>query len=71
MLALSRKQEQEVFLFVGKIKITCKVLYLDNQRVRLGWDAPQEVKILRSEVYEVMRRLPDGGGNIAIPDENA
>ena len=66
-MALSRKQEQEVFLFVGKIKITCKVLYLDSQRVRLGWDAPQEVKILRSEVYDTLQHLGDGGESVAIP----
>jgi carbon storage regulator CsrA len=68
MLALTRKQEQEVFLFVGKIKITCKVLHLDDNRVRLGFDAPPEVTILRSEIYEVTRRLPDCGGNVAKPD---
>lgn len=68
MLALSRKTEEEVLLFFDKIQITCKVLYLDDKRVRLGFDAPPEVKILRREVYEVTRRLLDGGENVAKPD---
>lgn len=70
MLALGRKHEQEVFVFVGKIKITVKVLYIDNQRVRLGFDAPPEVKILRSEVYDALQRLEEGGADIAIASDN-
>lgn len=51
MLVLTRKKEESIVLLVaGGIKIT--VLRADGGRVKLRIDAPQDIQILRSELYE-------------------
>lgn len=49
MLVLSRKQAESIQVDGG---ITIKVLEVRGGRVRLGIDAPQSVRIRRSEVVE-------------------
>lgn len=49
MLILSRKTGQS--FSIGK-HITIKVLEIEGDRVGLGIEAPKEMKILRTELYE-------------------
>ena len=51
MLALGRKLGDVTYLDVpgvGRIAVT--VLLIDRDRVRLGFEAPKEVKIMREEL---------------------
>lgn len=52
MLILTRK-EQESIIIGPNIRIT--VLEIDRNKVRLGIEAPKEVRIDREEVYRAMR----------------
>lgn len=49
MLILSRKTGQS--LSIGK-NITIKILEIEGDRVQLGIEAPKEMKVLRTELYE-------------------
>lgn len=48
MLVLSRKPDQEIH--VPQYGIKFRVLGVDGKRVRIGIDAPDDVRILRDEV---------------------
>ena len=52
MLVLTRKTEESLLLG-GEIRIT--VLSVNGDKVRLGIDAPQSVKILRGETVDQAR----------------
>jgi carbon storage regulator len=49
MLILSRKTGQS--LSIGK-HITIKILEIEGDRVGLGIEAPKDMKVLRTELYE-------------------
>ena len=53
MLVLTRKLNETIKIG-DNIEITVVGIYGDN--VRIGIEAPREVKILRSEVYEEIQR---------------
>ena len=53
MLVLSRKLNE--CIVIGD-DITITVVEIRGDRVRLGFDAPKEVPVHRSEVYEAIRR---------------
>lgn len=55
MLALSRKPGQAIVLN-GVIKIY--VLGIEHDRVKLGFEAPPDVQIVRSELLDDARRDP-------------
>ena len=59
MLVLSRKKGEVIK--IGE-NITVKVLGLSGDRVRIGLDAPDDVRIHRLEVYE---RIQEEGENAA------
>lgn len=62
MLVLSRKQDQEVH--VPQFGIKFRVLGVDGKRVRIGIDAPRDVRIIRSELEPNTAR----GGDASAPD---
>lgn len=49
MLILSRKWHEAVHLKVGGILIRVSVVEICGDKVRLGFDAPEEVKICRPD----------------------
>jgi carbon storage regulator len=53
MLVLSRRAE-EAIVIGDNIIIT--VLEIDGARVKLGIEAPRSVEVLRSEIYEAVKR---------------
>jgi carbon storage regulator len=52
MLVLSRRKDEKIFVQVPGVEepIKITVVQIDSSRVRLGFDAPPEVTILRSEL---------------------
>jgi carbon storage regulator len=57
MLALTRKTDESVFLDGGRIKVT--VLWIRGDRVRLGFNAPQDCRIDREEVHLARQRTTE------------
>lgn len=53
MLVLSRKRNEKIVID-GQIVVT--VVDIRGDKVRLGIEAPKDVSIHRSEVYEVLKR---------------
>jgi carbon storage regulator CsrA len=66
MLCLGREQDQAVQIGAGPNKITVTVLQVKNGHVRLGFDAPREIPIVRTELLkydleeEVQKALDNG-----------
>ena len=58
MLVLSRKRDEKIILRTpGQEDIELTVVRIDNQnRVRLGINAPQEVSVIRSELEDTVAR---------------
>ncbi|REJ72281.1 MAG: carbon storage regulator [Planctomycetota bacterium] len=54
MLVLSRKKNESIII---DDRITVTVVEIRGDKVRLGIEAPREVPIHRSEVYEAIRRV--------------
>ena len=52
MLILSRKKSESIRIMLDGKEVVLTVLSQNPASVRLGFDAPQEVKILRSELKE-------------------
>lgn len=52
MLVLSRKKNESIM--IGE-KIEVKILSVDGDQVKLGIVAPKDVKVHRSEVYELIQ----------------
>lgn len=48
MLILTRKKEESIL--IGK-QIAVKVLDIEGERVKIGIEAPKDMKILRKELY--------------------
>ncbi len=53
MLILSRKIEEEIK--IGDL-ITIKVLGIHEGQVRIGIDAPKDIKVYRSEIYQQIQK---------------
>jgi carbon storage regulator len=63
MLVLSRKPGEQVVLGNG---VTLTVVEVRGERVRLAFDAPDQVRILRAELAR-RHDEPAGGGGRAEP----
>jgi carbon storage regulator len=57
MLVLSRKST-ESFHIGDSVVVT--VLGIHGNKVRIGIDAPKEIHVLRSELQDVISKLPSG-----------
>jgi carbon storage regulator len=53
MLVLSRKKNESIVI---DDRITITVVEIRGDKVRLGIEAPRDVPVHRSEVYEAIRR---------------
>ena len=58
MLVLTRKPGEEIV--IGD-QITVKVLDIRGDKVRLGIDAPRDVKVHRREVWDTIQREKSNG----------
>ncbi len=54
MLILKRKIEEEIF--IGR-NIKIKILGIQENQVKIGFYAPEDVEIYRSEVYEKIKQI--------------
>jgi carbon storage regulator len=67
MLILTRKKGEAIS--VGR-EIKIKVLEVANDRVTIGIDAPTNVKILRTELYEeIIDENRQAVSNLQIPED--
>jgi carbon storage regulator len=55
VLVLSRKKAENVVIDFGGVQVTCTVVELRGDKVRLGFIAPQQVKIHRQEVFDAIQ----------------
>ncbi len=62
MLLLTRNSEESIIID-GGIKIT--VLEISGSHVKIGNDAPAEVKVYREEIVERMQAQADGSKDAA------
>lgn len=58
MLVLSRKLNEEIL--IGD-NIAIKIVYIDDYKVRVGIEAPPDVKILRREISENYKEKQKNG----------
>lgn len=63
MLVLSRKPGEAISL--GK-DIRISIISIDSDRVKIGIDAPQELKILRAELLEEVKSVNVEANNAKI-----
>jgi carbon storage regulator len=50
MLVLSRKRNEQIVLHLPEQTIRIQVVAVEGNRVRIGIEAPQEVKVTREEL---------------------
>ena len=60
MLVLSRKRGESVLAEVAGIPVWFTVVDIRGDKVRIGIEAPHDVKILREEVSGLSRPAPAG-----------
>lgn len=68
MLVLTRKNDESIYIG-SQIKI--KVIQADDGRVKLGIEAPQNVKVHREEILELIKAENKKAGSIEkenLPD---
>ncbi len=66
MLILSRKKDESIV--IGD-NITISVVDIKGDQVKLGIDAPHDVKVFRQEVYKAIQEENKAAASIsAIPD---
>lgn len=64
MLVLTRNASEIVDLMLGEQTISVTVIAIKGSQVRLGFDAPPEVNIVRREINKGFRVLQETeGGN--------
>lgn len=65
MLVLSRKKNESIVI---DDKIVITVVEVRGEKVRLGIEAPREVPIHRSEVYEAIR---SESNKVGVPESSS
>ncbi len=50
MLVLTRKLDEQIVIGLGEQTVVVRVVAIEGDRIRLGFDAPPEVPIYREEV---------------------
>lgn len=68
MLVLSRKKNESIVI---NDDITIVVVEIRGDKVRLGVEAPKEVPVHRSEVYQAIHRGAEAAGPKAVPPQAA
>ncbi len=64
MLVLSRKKDEKIM--IGD-SISIMVVEIRGDKVRLGIEAPREISVHRSEVYEAIKRQQHAEADQAAP----
>jgi len=57
MLVLSRKVNESIKIANGEVTIT--IVDIRGDKVRIGIDAPKDIDVHRSEVFDAIRRHED------------
>lgn len=52
MLVLSRKKDEKIILSIGDVEVVVVVCAIKDNRIRIGFDAPEGVRIRREEHAE-------------------
>lgn len=52
MLVLSRKNDEGITIMIDDKILKLKILGIEGNAIKLGFDGPREFKIYREEVYE-------------------
>lgn len=60
MLVLSRKIDESIIICDD---ITLRIVDIIGDRVKIGIEAPKDVKILRSEIYQKINKNDDYSSN--------
>ena len=55
MLVLTRQTKEEIEITIGGQTVTLKVISVDRDKVRLGFDASKEVAVDRKEIADRKR----------------
>ena len=56
MLVLSRRRDEQILF--PELGITVKVISLEGNRVRIGIEAPDSIRILRGELGDTLAGIP-------------
>lgn len=69
MLVLSRRPNESIVI---NDKIVITVIEIRGDKVRLGIEAPRDVPVHRSEVYEAIQHAAEAGSSAGIvaPDDS-
>ncbi len=51
MLVLSRKKKQRIIIDLGYEQLSCQVIEVRGDKVRLGIDAPKRIGVHREEIW--------------------
>lgn len=68
MLVLSRKRDESVYIDGTDIRVV--VVDIRGDKVRLGFDVPKEMLVLRSELYRGCEHGSDEGSEAGASGDN-
>lgn len=56
MLVLSRKKNESIIIGDGQKTIKVKIIEINGNSIRLGFEAPSDISIHREEIYEAIKK---------------
>ena len=56
MLVLSRKKNESIIINDGDKIVRLKIIEINGNSIRIGFEAPKEISIHREEVYESIKK---------------